>query len=243
MVGEINDVAGDLPRMAHAAGAVACVDGVSYAPHGLPDVGALGADIYLFSTYKTYGPHQGSMVVRRALAEALPNQGHFFNAGVASKRLRRRPGPTMPRSPPAPASPTISRRCTRITSRGAGRAGGGEAARVHDLHARATRRGCCSRCSTASAAAGTSVRLLGPRDGRGPGADRGDACRTGRRRRWPRRWRRTASWPAAGDFYAVRLLRALGVDPAHGVLRLSFVHYTHPRRRSSGLIVALDAVL
>jgi selenocysteine lyase/cysteine desulfurase len=29
-----------------------------------------------------------------------------------------------------------------------------------------------------------------------------------------------------GDFYAVRLLEALGVDLNHGVLRLSFVHYT-----------------
>ena len=27
------------------------------------------------------------MVVRRALAERLPNQGHYFNAGTASKRL------------------------------------------------------------------------------------------------------------------------------------------------------------
>ena len=30
----------------------------------------------------------------------------------------------------------------------------------------------------------------------------------------------------AGDFYAVRLLDALGVDLNYGVLRLSFVHYT-----------------
>ena len=29
-----------------------------------------------------------------------------------------------------------------------------------------------------------------------------------------------------GDFYAVRLLEALGVDRKYGVLRLSFVHYT-----------------
>ena len=29
-----------------------------------------------------------------------------------------------------------------------------------------------------------------------------------------------------GDFYAVRLLEALGVNVKHGVLRLSFVHYT-----------------
>jgi selenocysteine lyase/cysteine desulfurase len=49
--------------------------------------GGLGADIYLFSAYKTYGPHQGIMVIRRALGEALPNQGHFFNADTLYKRF------------------------------------------------------------------------------------------------------------------------------------------------------------
>src|SRR3546814_9927924 len=34
---------------AHAAGAVTCVDGVSYAPPGLPDATARGADIQLFT--------------------------------------------------------------------------------------------------------------------------------------------------------------------------------------------------
>ena len=47
----------------------------------------LGADIYLFSSYKTYGPHQGVMVIRRALGEALPNQGHYFNADTLYKRF------------------------------------------------------------------------------------------------------------------------------------------------------------
>ncbi len=59
VIGEINDVAA-ISRMAHAAGAVVCVDGVSYAPHGLPDIGQLGADIYLFSAYNiwpTSGDH------------------------------------------------------------------------------------------------------------------------------------------------------------------------------------------
>ena len=41
LVGEINDVAA-ITALAHSAGAVVCVDGVSYAPHGIPDVGALG---------------------------------------------------------------------------------------------------------------------------------------------------------------------------------------------------------
>ena len=33
------------------------------------------------------------------------------------------------------------------------------------------------------------------------------------------------------DFYAVRLLEALGVDMEHGVLRLSFVHYTLKKKK------------
>ena len=75
VIAEINDVAA-LTTKAHAVGAVVCVDGVSYAPHGFPNIGKLGADIYLFSAYKTYGPHQGIMVIRREIGTRLPNQGH-----------------------------------------------------------------------------------------------------------------------------------------------------------------------
>ena len=71
----------------HSAGAYVCVDGVSYAPHGLPNINEIGAAIYLFSSYKTYGPHQGIMVIKEALAELLPNQGHYFNAGSPTKRF------------------------------------------------------------------------------------------------------------------------------------------------------------
>ena len=63
VVGEINNVS-KIVNLIQSFGAVACVDGVSYAPHGLPNVGKIGADIYLFSSYKTYGPHQGIMVIR-----------------------------------------------------------------------------------------------------------------------------------------------------------------------------------
>lgn len=71
----------------HAAGAIAIVDGVSYAGHGLPDIKALGADIYLFSLYKVYGPHLGVMTMRRELNERLPNQGHFFNTHYPTARF------------------------------------------------------------------------------------------------------------------------------------------------------------
>ena len=45
-----------------------------------------------------------------------------------------------------------------------------------------------------------------------------------------------------GNFYAVRLLEAMGVDPARGAVRLSFVHYTTPAE-ISGLIDVLDSAL
>ena len=78
LVASINPVVEVVERAASAR-AYVVVDGVSYAPHGLPDVGGLGVDVYLFSTYKTWGPHQGAMVVRRELAEQLANQGHYFH--------------------------------------------------------------------------------------------------------------------------------------------------------------------
>ena len=76
VVAEINPVRA-VADLVHAAGAILLVDGVSYCPHGLPDVDALGADIYLFSTYKTYGPHQGVMVVRQSARERLAPQAHY----------------------------------------------------------------------------------------------------------------------------------------------------------------------
>ena len=45
-----------------------------------------------------------------------------------------------------------------------------------------------------------------------------------------------------GDFYSVRLLKALRVDLPVGVLRLSFVHYTSSDEVSS-MIQALDEIL
>jgi selenocysteine lyase/cysteine desulfurase len=45
-----------------------------------------------------------------------------------------------------------------------------------------------------------------------------------------------------GDFYANRALRAMGVDPDQGVLRLSFVHYTN-QAEIDKLLNALDDLL
>jgi len=86
VVASINPVRA-LTDQIHAAGAIAIVDGVSFCPHGLPDLSQLGADIYLFSLYKVYGPHLGVMVMTEGLNAELPNQGHFFNAGKSTLRF------------------------------------------------------------------------------------------------------------------------------------------------------------
>ena len=236
VVAEINPVA-EICAMARAAGARTVVDGVSYAPHGLPDFPTLGADAYLFSAYKTYGPHQGIMLMTKDFAAKLPVQGHWFNAGSPYKRFTPA-GPDHAQIAacagmadyfdalyahhfPDPADPIQRNRA------------------VHDLMRAAEVEVVTPLLDYLGAR--NDLRLLGPRraEDRAPtvavaldraaepvsealGRD-GIAC-----------------W--AGDFYAVRPLDAMGIDRAQGVLRLSLVHYTAPDDVAR-LIAALDRVL
>jgi selenocysteine lyase/cysteine desulfurase len=77
VIAHINPVQ-EIAAKAHQAGAIVAVDGVSYAPHGLPDITQLDADIYLFSLYKTWGPHLGAMFVKQELMKQTANQSHFY---------------------------------------------------------------------------------------------------------------------------------------------------------------------
>ena len=219
VVGEINPVT-EITAMAHAAGAFVCVDGVSYAPHGLPDVGALGPDIYLFSSYKTYGPHQGIMVIRRGLGEQLPNQGHYFNAGTLYKRFT----PAGPDHAQVAASAGMADYIDAFAARhGVAGNAAGRAAGVHDLM-----RGHEVKLLQPVLdylRAKNGVRLLGPSraEGRAPTvavelAEPGEGVAA--------RLAAHGIMAGGGDFYAVRALEAMGVTPEKGVLRLSFVHYT-----------------
>jgi selenocysteine lyase/cysteine desulfurase len=86
IIGHVNPVA-EIALKAKTTGVCVVVDGVAYAPHGLPDIASLGADIYLFSLYKTWGPHLGLMTVKKAVMDELPNQGHFFNKHIIRKKM------------------------------------------------------------------------------------------------------------------------------------------------------------
>ena len=220
VVGEINDVE-KISRMSHDAGAFVCVDGVAYAPHGLPNVAALGPDIYLFSSYKTYGPHQGLMVIRRALGEMLPNQAHSFNGDILYKRFT----PAGPDHAQVAACAGIADYIDALYAHHfqAHADPAARAARVHDLmraHETALLQPLLDNLS-----ARPDVRLLGPTDARLRAPTVAIAL--------PKAGKRYAEaldphgiMLDGGDFYAARPLQAMGIDPAKGVLRMSFTHYT-----------------
>jgi cysteine desulfurase family protein (TIGR01976 family) len=223
----------------HAAGAMAIVDGVSYAPHGLPDVDALGADIYLFSLYKVYGPHLGVMVMREAVNKGLPNQGHFFNVDYPTARF-------------TPAGPDHA----QIAAVN-GVVDYFEAVYAHhygDDDATAARKTSAVRAlfqHTERRNLRPLLDFLGDRQGVHL------IGKTVTKQRAP-----TVSFTVAGhkpaqvaaqlasrkigvangNCYAYRLMEALEIPPAEGVVRVSFVHYTS-QEELARLLEALDNIL
>jgi len=80
IVGSINDMK-SIAKLVHEYDAFIIGDGVSYAPHGFPDVKDLNVDFYTFSLYKTYGPHLGLLYGKKEILNRLPNQNHEFLKG------------------------------------------------------------------------------------------------------------------------------------------------------------------
>ena len=80
IVGSINDLK-TITKIAHEYGVYVIGDGVSYAPHGLPNVKDLDIDFYAFSLYKTYGPHIALLYGKKKVFDQLPNQNHEFLDG------------------------------------------------------------------------------------------------------------------------------------------------------------------
>lgn len=236
IVGSINPVA-EWTEMIRKAGAVSVVDGVSYAPHGIPDVKALGADVYLYSLYKVYGPHQGVMVLSSTLNERLPHQGHFFNHEKPLARFL----PAGPDHAQIAAVNGVLDYFESVYHHHFGETGGpGKQQAIHDLFRAAE-------ISNLEPLLGfleqkPGVRMIGRREpnrraptvsilveGKTPQsiADELSALGVG---------------IGNGNCYAYRLVKALGIDPEQGVARLSFVHYTCPTEIKQ-LMSALDQAL
>jgi cysteine desulfurase family protein (TIGR01976 family) len=235
LVAHINPIE-RLAALARSAGALTVVDGVSGAPHGLPDLRQLGADIYLFSLYKTFGPHQGAMVLRPQLVQRLGNEGHYFNAAHPFKRLV----PAGPDHAQVAASRGIAEYFDALATHHGMPAGVSRAQRVREL-LRAAEIPLLSKLLEYLNAR-KDIRLLGPAHARERMATVAFVPAKLAPAEVLQRLARRGFMIGAGDFYAVRLLRAMGVDPERGAVRLSFVHYTTPEE-IDGLIAALDRVL
>lgn len=235
IVGEINPVA-EVARRAKSFGAVTVVDGVSYAPHGLPDLLELGCDVYLFSAYKVFGPHQGIMAIRPSLAAELPNQGHLFNDTLPRKRLT----PAGPDHAQIAASAGIADYLERVAVLAGDSVEGSTP--FHKAHAAMRAQEVALLTPLLDYIRGrNNLRLIGPSDPnlRAPTVS---IATTELPISLVDKLSRHRIMAAGGNFYAWRLCEALGINPGHGVLRLSFTHYTTPEEITR-LIEALDAEL
>ncbi len=235
----INPVA-DIAAKVHAVGGHVVVDGVYFAPHGAVDVEALDCDVYLYSAYKTYGPHVGMMYTRRSLLDEVAHQGHFFNESRADTRL-------------TPAGPDHA-----VIGATAGIADYYDMLHAHHFEESATpvdrmravgglfaehERGLAS----------PLLEFLAARDGvRVIGALTADPAVRAPTIAFHSTRRSSADVYDAliaaqvscghGHFYAHRLVTALGLDPDDGVVRLSMVHYNTAEEVARALTV-LDAAV
>ncbi len=216
LLGSINPIR-DIADFVHARGARICVDGVAYAPHRAIDVRALGVDYYVFSFYKTYGPHYAVMYGKHDHLLELDGLYHYFYG------REKVPGKLEPGNP-----------CYELAWGAAGivdylEAIGGGAGRTaiedafDDIAAQEALLG---ERLLSWLRARNGVRIIGHRgadaairvptisftvDGRAPQeiVAHVDEARIGVRH---------------GDFHSRRLAEALGLGPA-GVIRVSMVHY------------------
>ena len=239
IVGEINDIK-KIAEISHNAGALLIVDGVSFCPHGLPDVNELGADIYFFSAYKTYGPHQGIMVIRQNAKKALTNQSHFFNSDYSDKFMV----PAGPDHAQVAACNGIIDYFDDIYNHHFSKIDKDQKVskpkqvaklfRDHEIK--------LLKPLLEFLRGNSNCRLIGP----GDNVLRAPTVAFVPKNKKPSEVARDLSkyniMSGAGDFYAVRPLKALGIDPDEGVVRLSFVHYTSENEVKK-LIEALEKIL
>ncbi|NQY08936.1 MAG: aminotransferase class V-fold PLP-dependent enzyme [Flavobacteriales bacterium] len=223
---------------AHAVGAIAMVDGVSYSPHGLPDLQELGADIYMFSLYKTWGPHLGLMYTKRDLMDRMENQSHFFNGGYDRCKL-------------TPAGPDHAQ-----IAAAAGMATYFDAVYDHhfDEEADAAERGRKLHKLFADhekelmhplmdfLKSRDDVKVIGPTDPEERAATISILPKNMSVVELATKLTEQKLMVGHGNFYAVRPLESVGVEVEEGVVRVSFVHYNtmeEIQQLINGLKVAL----
>jgi cysteine desulfurase family protein (TIGR01976 family) len=216
ILGTINPI-GEIAALVHAAGAELAVDAVAYAPHRAVDVAALDVDYYMFSFYKTYGPHFAVLYGKHERLLKLDGLYHYFYGREVV------PGKLEPGNASYEAAWGAAGIVAYLeTLGGPGRAG------VERAFA-----------DIAAHEAALAERLLsflrGRNDIRVVGRPEADAAVRVPTISFKVAGRDSAAIVQAvdgdnigiryGDFHSRRLVEALGLAPGNGVVRASMVHY------------------
>jgi cysteine desulfurase family protein (TIGR01976 family) len=241
VVGRVHDAAAFVRRI-HAAGALACVDGVAFAPHRHVDVKAIGADFYLVSLYKVFGPHLGLLFGRRELLREAKSQNHWFIGGDEVP-YKLEPG-SVPHELLA-SLPAINSYLFELDERHGGDPASASALRLaRAFDAITTYEAALAAPLLAFLASRPGVRVLG----------RADADAAGRvpTIAFTVDGRGAHELPAAldthgvairwGHFYAHRAMEALGLHARGGVVRVSMAHHNTPAEVDR-LVAALATVV
>jgi len=233
ILGTINPIRA-IADFVHARGARICVDGVAYAPHRAIDVQALDVDFYVFSLYKTYGPHLAVMYGRHDHLLELDGLYHYF---YGKEKVSAKLEPGNPNYELAWGSAAIVDYLERLGD------GKGRRAIERAFEAIATHEAGIGEQLLSWLRARNDVSVIGERgsasalrvptisftvEGKAPSdiIGRIDQAKIGVRH---------------GDFHSRRLIEALNLAPG-GPIRVSMVHY-NTQAEVTRLIEALDGAM
>jgi cysteine desulfurase family protein (TIGR01976 family) len=235
ILGTINPIK-EIARRVHQRGAEIVVDAVAYAPHRAVNVRDLDVDYYIFSFYKTYGPHFAVMYGKYEKLLELDGLYHYFY-GRDKVPMKLEPGNTNYEL--AWGSAGIVDYIDTL-----GGATGDRAAIDRAFDSIAAHETLLGEKLLAYLRDRNDVRIVGRRDSatdrRVPtiafkvdGRDSADIVRSTEADRIGIRF---------GDFHSRRLIEHLGLADGNGVVRVSMVHYNTPEEVDR-LIGSLDRAL
>lgn len=235
ILGTINPIK-EIARRVHERGAEIVVDAVAYAPHRSVNVSDLDVDYYIFSFYKTYGPHFAVMYGKYEKLLELDGLYHYFY-GREKVPMKLEPGNTNYEL--AWGSAGIVDYIDTL-----GGATGDRAAIDRAFDRIAAHETLLGEKLLAYLRDRNDVRIIGRRDSatdhRVPtiafkvdGRDSAEIVRSIEADRIGIRF---------GDFHSRRLIEHLGLADGNGVVRVSMVHYNTPEEVDR-LIGSLDQAL
>jgi cysteine desulfurase family protein (TIGR01976 family) len=235
ILGTINPIK-EIARRVHERGAEIVVDAVAYAPHRAVNVKDLDVDYYIFSFYKTYGPHFAVMYGKYEKLLELDGLYHYFY-GREKVPMKLEPGNTNYEL--AWGSAGIVDYIDAL-----GGSTGDRAAIDRAFDKIASHETLLGEKLLAYLRDRNDVRIIGRRDSatehRVPtiafkvdGRDSAEIVRSTEADRIGIRF---------GDFHSRRLIEHLGLADGYGVVRVSMVHYNTPEEVDR-LIASLDRAL